>query len=65
MLHNGHGMSCPENQSLIMFLALQVTSDRQSQHAVQEGIFREVLLQYLPHEGFVGAKAQQEGSWLH
>lgn len=47
-----------------MFLVLQVTSDRQSQRAVQEEIFKEVLLQYLPHEDFVGAKAQQEGSWL-
>lgn len=57
-------MSCLENQSLITFLVLQGTSDRQSQRAVQEEIFEEVLLQYLPHEALVGAKAQQEGSWL-
>lgn len=37
---------------------------RQRQSAVQEEIFKEVLLQHLPCEDFAGAKAQQEGSWL-
>lgn len=50
--HHCHDVSPFENQSWVTFLLLQATPVRQSQRAIQEKIFKDLLLQYLPHDAF-------------